>query len=74
MKNGTYYTKAGSRLEISGKHSGIATLDFDWFEEGGCIDCKPNPYPEGDGGDWYITWACDYCGGGRARLEDQKHE
>lgn len=70
MKSGRYHTKAGSTLEISGKYSGIATLDFDWLEEGGCIDCEPNPYPEEDDGEWFVVWACDYCGGGRARLEE----
>ena len=69
LPNGKYKTKAGSELTISGKYSGIAGLDFDWFEEpGACCDCKAEPYPEQDGQNWYIVWHCDNCGEGRAKL------
>ncbi len=74
MKNGTYYTKAGSKLVISGKHSGIATLNFDWFEEeNACSVCQPEPYPEElDDNAWYIVWHCDCCDGGDARVYPEK--
>lgn len=69
MLKGSYTTKSGSRLEIDGKFCGKATLDFDWLEEGACCECKPDPYPhEFDEDHWRITWECDYCDGGSARL------
>ncbi len=68
MVNGTYKTQAGSIVRISGKHSGIAEVEFDWLEEDACIECEPNPYPEDDGGRLILTWSCDYCGGGKAEL------
>lgn len=74
LPNGTYRTKAGSEVRISGKHSGVASIDFDWFEEAGaCCDCQPSPYPlEGR-----LEWSCDVCGGGFAELypvEEAVHE
>ena len=68
LPNCTYRTRAGSIVRISGKHGGIAEVEFDWLEEGGCFDCKVNPYPADDGYDWYMTWDCEYCGGGKAIL------
>jgi hypothetical protein len=65
LGNGTYRTKAGSTLTISGKHSGIAEVEFDWLEEGACCDCQANAYPDDDG---FLTWDCDECGGGKAEL------
>ena len=61
-----YRTKAGSTVILSGQHCGIATVDFDWLEENACCDCVPSPYPV----DGYLTWECDYCGGGSAELEE----
>lgn len=70
MRNGKYKTKNDSIIEISGKYSGIARVDFDWLEEGGCIDCIPEPYPEEfDEGDFRLIWYCEHCGGGNAKLE-----
>ena len=61
----TYKTAAGSVVTISGKHGGIIDVDFDWLEEGGCIDCFPALDPrEID----YLYWHCDFCGGGKAKL------
>lgn len=68
LTNGAYITQAGSIVRISGKHSGIAEVDFDWLEEDACIDCKPNPYPEDDGDSLILTWSCNYCSGGHATL------
>lgn len=52
-------------MVISGKYGGISRVDFDWLEEGACIDCVPSAYEdEGD-----LVWSCDICGGGRANLE-----
>lgn len=65
LANGTYKTAAGSTMTISGQHGGISRVDFDWLEEGACPDCCPNGY-EVEG---YLTWSCDVCGGGSARLE-----
>ena len=66
--NGTYKTRAGSIVTISGRYSGIAEVDFDRLEENACIDCEPDPYPEDDGDGYYLKWHCDYCGGGKAKL------
>ena len=61
MTNGLYKTTCGSTVRVSGKHSGIFDIAFDWVEEdNACIDCEPSVY--GD----ELTWHCDYhetCGG-----------
>lgn len=62
---GKYKTKSGSEMVISGKHGGISRVDFDWLEEGGCLDCVPEPYDV----DGMLVWSCDYCGGGAAKWE-----
>ena len=64
MNCGIYRTEAGSIVEITGKHCGVVSVDFDWFEEGGCCDCVPEPYPEED----LLVWNCVLCGGGSAKL------
>jgi len=76
LENGTYQTKAGSTVEISGEHGGISHVSFDWVEEpNACIDCRVDPYPhhwgkDEDGNDeWRLYWECDRCGGGSSRLE-----
>lgn len=68
LANGKYKTAAGSTLVVSGKHSGIFTVEFDWFEEGACVDCAVNTRPDYDEESWWLTWDCDECGGGRAQL------
>ena len=69
LPNGRYETNNGSILEISGHHGGIVKIQFDWFEEGACIDCECQPYPElFANNDWRIVWCCDVCGGGNAKL------
>jgi hypothetical protein len=68
--NGIYYTRAGSRLEVSGKHGGRFSLEFDWMEEpGACIDCVPDPEPEEFGPeDFRIVWRCALHSSGNAQL------
>ncbi len=66
LRNGTYRTAAGSTLAVSGKHSGIFEVSFDWFEEDdACCDCEVGAEPV----DGRLTWACSECGGGSAALE-----
>lgn len=61
---GKYKTQAGSTMEITGKHGGISIVEFDWLEEGGCIDCVPEPYDD----EGCLVWSCEECGGGCAQL------
>lgn len=61
---GEYKTKAGSKMTVSGERGGISQVDFDWFEEGACIDCEPEPYDSAG----FLIWHCGECGGGRAKL------
>ena len=71
IKNGIYRTLSGSTVTVSGEHSGIAVVEFDWLEEtNACFECKPNPMPEDDGDRIHLTWSCDYCGGGTAILHE----
>ena len=74
LPNGTYRTKAGSTVEISGKYGGVAKVTFDWFEEdNACPDCDVYPYPQWQGGErWDLTWACEVCDGGFAEIEPVK--
>ena len=64
LPNGHYKTAAGSEMRISGTHSGRSVVDFDWLEEGACVDCRVSAY-EHDGD---LIWECDRCSGGRAAL------
>ena len=51
IANGIYRTDRGSLVTVSGKHGGIAEVDFDWFEElEACCDCHPDPYPVDEDG------------------------
>jgi hypothetical protein len=55
-------TKAGSTVEISGKHGGIYRVAFDWVEEkNACIDCSPSYNSK----DHTLDWSCECgrCGG-----------
>lgn len=51
-------------MTIGGPHGGISEVEFDWLEEGGCIDCVPHAYDD----DGYLVWDCDQCGGGSTEL------
>jgi len=69
LPNGLYKTFHGSIVRISGQYGGIVEVDFDWLEEGGCVGCQVQPYPEEFGSnDWRLVWHCDICGGGNAKL------
>ena len=69
LPNGTYRTKHGSFVEISGEHGGIAKAEFDWLEEpNACDSCCVDPYPEWDMDRWILTWECDVCDGGFAKI------
>ncbi len=72
--NGLYRTKAGSTVRVSGRYNGIIKIDFDWFEEGGCIECESPEinimdFPDRFG-NFFLTWYCEYCSKGikQARL------
>ena len=64
LVNGKYHTSNGSLLEITGQYGGIVDLSFDRFEEGACIECQPDPYPDSDG---YLVWRCNHCDGGKSQ-------
>lgn len=65
LPNGHYRTANGSTLTVSGNHAGRFVVEFDWLEEGGCIDCEAQAAPD----DGRLVWHCDYCGGGSAQWE-----
>lgn len=68
MEDGNYRTKAGSTVKLS-RNGGVADAEFDWLEEdNACIDCTVDPYPS----DGFLTWGCEYCGGGSAELMRDK--
>ena len=65
LPNGHYRTAAGSEMHISGAHSGISKVEFDWSSEpDACCDCVPEPYEHGG----RLHWSCDFCEGGSAQL------
>jgi hypothetical protein len=69
LPNGSYRTKAGSTLQLSGLHGGISLVSFDWFEEShACIECHVEPYPQEFAGEYRMVWSCDDCGCGSAAL------
>lgn len=69
MANGEYFTEHGSKVTISGEHSGISTIEFDWFEEpGACIDCRPSV----DHRERLLTWDCSEHDGSSAELFDEE--
>ena len=61
-------TVAGSTVQLRGKHGGDITIDFDWLEEGGCIDCEVDIDASRDTMWHRLIWACESCGGGSAEL------
>jgi hypothetical protein len=64
MTNGQYRTTHGSTVEVSGAHSGIYEIAFDWVEEdGACIECRPSVH------DGCLVWDCDEHEGGSAELK-----
>lgn len=63
-----YRTDKGSRVEVTGAHRGVVTIDFDRFGEDACFEA----YPVADVGqpdDAMLTWSCACCPeGGSSRL------
>ena len=64
LPNGEYVTDKGSYMRISGEHSGISEVEWDWLEERACPDCVVDPYED----DGCLKWTCKVCGGGYAEL------
>jgi hypothetical protein len=61
-------TPNGSTVTISGKHMGIYSIDFDWFEEDACCDCEPD-IDSSRATNWTtLIWGCCECSGGQAPL------
>jgi len=52
-----YISEKGSMVREFGKHLGSFEIDFDWLEEGACVESVP--YWERD--DKCIIAACDCC-------------
>lgn len=63
-----YRTAAGSRVQVSGKHRGIFTVSFDWWEERACIEATPAA-DVSDPADAWLRWECPCHEPGMARLE-----
>ena len=62
-----YRTEKDSRVTVRmGK--GIV-VDFDWLEEGGCIDCEVDTDAMRVNNFYDLIWRCGLCGGGSAPLE-----
>jgi hypothetical protein len=65
--SGHYRTEKGSTAEVFGHHSGSYRIEFDWFEEGACIEACPSV--DTTGGETWLHWNCDCCGSGQAMLK-----
>lgn len=63
-----YGTRNGSSVRVEGRHSGIITVNFDWFEEDACIGCIPDLDETRLSGFKTLFWTCEECGGGEAAL------
>lgn len=72
LEIGHYETDAGSRVHVRTKNAGSWTADFDRFEEpNACFDCHSidvDPHEQA------LTWDCDVCGGGMAKLKKAKDQ
>ena len=53
-----YRSENGSEVRVSGKHWGKIEIEFDWFEENGCIEAEPSF----DKDDLAILADCECCG------------
>lgn len=66
MREITYTTPNGSsNVVVTANRSRI---DFDWVEEGGCIDCEVDVDATRSSGFNRLVWICSECGGGSAPL------
>jgi hypothetical protein len=57
----------GSSVEISGEYLGIYHIDYDWVDEGGCCDARPDF--NGDFAEPAIVAYCDCHEPHRVKLE-----
>jgi len=63
LGSGTYQTKKGSTVEIYGSFNGSFLIDFDWVEEGACIEATPSILED------RLIWQCECCGSCDASLK-----
>lgn len=68
MPSEIYRSSAGSEVTVSGKHMGIVAIDFDWFEEDGCIEADAE-FDRSDPKDPAIIATCECCGTQRVRVK-----
>lgn len=68
MPSEIYRSAAGSEVTVSGKHMGIVTIDFDWFEEEACIEADPY-FDRDDRQDPAIIATCECCGSQRIQVK-----
>lgn len=70
MNRCNHITARGSRVHAKGLRSWV--IDWDWFEEGACIEASVEVDEQGQS----IVWICDCgCGcEGRAELQQEKQE
>ncbi len=54
-----YVSEKGSTVKVTGKYSGIFTIDFDWFEEGACVEAHPEF--NNDDNEPAIIACCECC-------------
>ena len=60
MNAHTYLTANGSTVKAW--NTGRIDITLDWFEEGLCIDCEPDPELTRDTGFKCLMTRCDDCG------------
>lgn len=65
-----YRTAAGSRVTVEGRHSGIITIDWDRFEEGACVEARPEA-ELADKAEPMLHWSCACCESGNTRLFEE---
>ena len=66
MMPGEYKTDHGSTVTVHTQYASSWTARFDWFEEpNACIECREVNV---DHNEYCLTWECEHCGGGYAKL------
>ena len=75
LLDGYYRTNAGSTMFVN-RNGGRSVIEFDWLEEGGCIECEVDPYEtiagQDDEPNGMLIWHCDECGSHSAVLHRDK--
>ena len=67
MQPGKYKTEHGSEVLVHTINAGSWTANFDRLEEPhACFDCHSIDV---DPHEHALTWECEYCGGGIAKLK-----